>query len=88
MSGVLSPLLFSFLISCRFPRQAEPVPAESDAALKGPLGIQRPNTLSEPGGGRNLDWEADKADGWWWWWCNVWGGETADKRSDEAIKAG
>lgn len=62
VSSVLSPLLFPFLISCMFPRQAEPLPTESDAALMSPLGIQHPNTLSEPGGGRSLNWEGDKAD--------------------------
>ncbi len=52
--NILSPLLFSFVISVVFPRQAQPAPAESNAARMGSLGKQHPNKPSEPTSGRSL----------------------------------
>ncbi len=51
--NILSPLLFSFVISVVFPRQAQPAPAESDAAWMGSLGKQHPNKPSKPRGGKS-----------------------------------
>lgn len=63
--NILSPLLFSFVISVVFPRQAQPTPAESNAARMGSLGKQHPNKHSEPRGGRSLAKEGERREVQW-----------------------